>query len=353
MSPEVRSDLATLSGYHSAQVEVDVRLNTNESPFTLPAGYTERLLERISELDLNRYPDREATVLRSGIAALHGVEVAEIFAANGSNEVIQSLLLAFGGPGRTTLVFEPTYALHSHISRITGTTVIEAERGDDFVLHADHLAGVAREVDPDILFLCSPNNPTGGTDGPELVEAALAATTGLVVVDEAYGQFADTTALDLRDLPDADRLVVSRTFSKTWALAGVRLGYLVADPSVVAGCFNVVLPYHLSALTQAAGECALAFNDEMDAHVAELVRQREALWSEMSGLDLELWPSRSNFILFRPTSKGGHDVWQDLVERSVLVRDCSSWDRLDDCLRVTVGTAEENARFLEALKEAL
>ena len=353
MSPEVRGDLAALSGYHSAQVEVDVRLNTNESPFTLPVAYTERLLERVASLDLNRYPDREATVLRSGIAHLHGVEVDEVFAANGSNEVIQSLLLAYGGPGRTALVFEPTYALHSHISRITGTTVVEAERGEAFVLDQDHMTAVAREVDPDILFLCSPNNPTGGTDEPGLVTAALAATTGLVVVDEAYGQFADTTALDLRDLPGSDRLVVSRTFSKTWALAGVRLGYLVAAPSVVAGCFSVALPYHLSALTQAAGECALSFTEEMEGQVAELVRQREALWSEMSSLAIELWPSRSNFILFRPTAKGGHDVWQDLVERSVLVRDCSSWDRLEDCLRVTVGTAEENARFLEALKEAL
>ena len=353
MSPEVRSDLSALSGYHSVQVEVDVRLNTNESPFTLPEAFTQQLLERIAATDLNRYPDREATVLRSGIADLHDVGIEEVFAANGSNEVIQSLLLAFGGPGRTALVFEPTYALHSHIARITGTTVVSSERGEAFVLQADHVTEAASEVDPDVLFLCSPNNPTGGTDAPDLVIAALEATTGLVVVDEAYGQFADTTALDLRRLPGADRLVVSRTFSKTWALAGVRLGYLVAAASVVEACFSVALPYHLSSLTQAAGECALGFSDRMDEQVTELVRQREALWAQMSGLDLDLWPSRSNFILFRPRSKGGHDVWQDLVEHSVLVRDCSSWDRLEDCLRVTVGTASENARFLEALKEAL
>jgi histidinol-phosphate aminotransferase len=353
MTPEVRSDLTTLSGYHSAQVEVDVRLNTNESPFTLPSGFTDDLISRVSDAHLNRYPDREATTLRSGIAEVHGVALEEVFAANGSNEVIQSLLLAFGGPGRTALVFEPTYALHSHIAHITGTTVVAGERGDDFVLRADHVRSVAEEVDPDVLFLCSPNNPTGGTDSPELVLAALSSTTGLVVVDEAYGQFADTSALDLREAPGADRLVVTRTFSKTWALAGVRLGYLVAAPEVVSGCFSVALPYHLSSLTQAAGECALGYGPAMDAQVAELVRQREALWAQMAELDLELWPSRSNFILFRPSSKGGHDVWQDLVERSVLVRDCSSWDRLEDCLRVTVGTAEENARFLEALKEAL
>ena len=353
MSPKVRGDLAALTGYHSAQVEVDVRLNTNESPFELPEAFVERLLARISGMNLNRYPDRDATALRGAIADLHGVSSAEIFAANGSTEVIQSLLLAFGGPGRTALVFEPTYALHSHIARITGTTVVAAERGDDFVLRPDHVVDVAAEVDPDVLFLCSPNNPTGGTDAPELVEAALAVTSGLVVVDEAYGQFAESTALDLRAGPEGDRLVVSRTFSKTWALAGVRLGYLVGSATVVAGCTSVVLPYHLSSLTQAAGECALGFADEMDAQVSEIVKQREALWSQMAQLDLELWPSRANFILFRPTSKGGHDVWQDLVERSVLVRDCSSWDRLEDCLRVTVGTAEENARFLEALKEAL
>ena len=353
MTPEVRSDLSKLTGYHSAQVDVDVRLNTNESPFALPAAFTQRLVEQLHSLDLNRYPDRDATVLRSGIALLHDVDLGEVFAANGSNEVIQTLLLAFGGPGRTALVFEPTYALHSHISKITGTTVVSAERGGDFDLRADHVAEVAREFDPEVLFLCSPNNPTGGTDDPDVVRAALDSTTGLVVVDEAYGQFADTTELDLRSQPGGDRLVISRTFSKTWALAGVRLGYLVAAPGVVAGCQQVALPYHLSALTQAAGTCALEFVAEMENQVAELVRQRESLWSQMAQLDLELWPSRSNFILFRPTTKGGHDVWQDLVERSVLVRDCSSWDRLDDCLRVTIGTSAENTRFLEALKEIL
>jgi len=353
MSVEVRNDLSALAGYHSVQVDVEVRLNTNESPFTLPEAYTLSLMDHISAMHLNRYPDREATVLRRGIADIHGTTIDRVFAANGSNEVIQSLLLAFGGPGRTALVFEPTYALHSHIARVTGTEVVTAERGEDFILERDHVAAVAAEVDPDVLFLCSPNNPTGGVDSLELVRAALRATSGVVVVDEAYGQFAATTALDLAQEPGADRLVVSRTFSKTWALAGVRLGYLVAHPDVVAGCARVALPYHLSSLTQAAGACALAHSEEMEGHVAELVSQREALWGQMASLDLDLWPSSANFILFRPRSKGGHDVWQELVDRSVLVRDCSSWDRLEDCLRVTVGTAIENARFLEALKEAL
>lgn len=351
--PRLRDDLSALEGYHSAQVDVEVRLNTNESPFTMPPGFAAALEARIGAIELNRYPDRSASALRSRLAGLHGVSPSEIFVANGSNEVLQSILLAFGGPGRSALVFEPTYALHSHIARVTGTDVLVAERGPDFALIASEVAAAVADAAPDVVFLCSPNNPTGGVDDLEVVEAAIEASAGLVVVDEAYGQFAAHSALDLRRQPGLEQLVVVRTFSKTWALAGARVGYLVAHPAVVSGCEVVALPYHLSALTQAAGEVALDFSDEMERKVGLLIEQRGRVEAALRELDVDVWPSSANFILFRPRRREGHQVWQDLVERSVLVRDCSSWDRLDGCLRVTIGTEEENQRFIEAVREVV
>ncbi len=352
-SPRLRDDLQALEGYHSAQVEVDIRLNTNESPFPPPPAFFEELVELVGEISLNRYPDRAARELRAKIASLHGVDWSEVFAANGSNEVLQSLLLAYGGPGRRALVFEPSYALHAHIARTTGTEVVSVDRTDDFELPVELLVNAIKDVDPAITFVCSPNNPTGGVSALDTIEAALAAGDGLVVVDEAYGQFAQRSALELGPAQPTSRLVVVRTFSKTWAMAGARLGYLVAAPAIVASLETVVLPYHLSALTQAAGLAILGHGEEMKTTVAKIVEERGRLLAELRELDLEVWPSQANFILFRPRSREGHDVWLDLVDRSVLVRDCSSWARLEGCLRVTIGTHEENGHFLAALKEAL
>jgi histidinol-phosphate aminotransferase len=260
--PPIRPDLQLAEGYHSPQVEAEVRLNTNESPFPPPEDWSRELLDALGEVSFHRYPDRPATELRAAVAGLHGVSPDEVFCANGSNEVLQCLLLAYGGPGRRALVFEPTYALHSHISRVTGTAVVEAARDDDFeIVVADAVAVLAAER-PDVTFLCSPNNPTGRAEPPQTVAAVLEAAPGLVIVDEAYGQFSAWTALDLRG-PAHPGLVVTRTFSKTWAMAGARLGYLVADPAVVRACEAVVLPYHLSTQTQLAGLLALRHTSEM------------------------------------------------------------------------------------------
>jgi len=350
---ELRPDLVELTGYHSAQVEASVRLNTNESPFEPPEAFIGELLEGVEAAHLNRYPDREALDLRSAIASHAGVRVDEVFAANGSNEVLQCLLLAYGGPGRRALVFEPTYTLHSHIARITGTGVHVRRRDEDFRLSPGDVASVVVELDPAIVFLCSPNNPTGIVEPIEVIEAALASSRGLVVVDEAYGQFADSSAMSIRDLPGADRLVVIRTFSKTWAMAGVRLGYSVGSAEITRACFQVVLPYHLSSITQLAGRLALRFDAEMQRNVAAVTEERGRLITSLRELEVDVWPSSANFILFRPRSTDGHLVWERLVERSVLIRDCSSWNGLEGCLRVTVGSAAENDAFIEALEEIL
>jgi histidinol-phosphate aminotransferase len=349
--PEPREDLGLREGYHSRQVDVEVRLNTNESPLPPPEAWLQALGQEVEAIRWNRYPDRDATELRTALASLHGVRADQVFCANGSNEVLQSLCLAYGGAGRSVAVFEPTYALHSHIAHLTGTAVAEGQRRPDFSLDLNAVRDVLESERPAITFLCSPNNPTGLADDPATVRAVLAAAPGLLVVDEAYGQFADWSALSMVD--DRTSLVVTRTFSKTWSMAAARLGYLVGPAPVVATLDRVALPYHLDALKQAAGRLALRFVGEMEARVGLIVRERHRLLAALGRLPVTAWPSQANFILFRPEHRKGSEVWQGLLDRSVLVRDTSSWPRLAECLRVTVGTAEENDAFLSALAEVL
>lgn len=346
-----RDDLGLVEGYHSPQVAVDVRLNTNESPYPPPQAWRDDLRDLVASIPFHRYPDRAATALRAALAELHEVRPDQVFAANGSNEVLQSLCLAYGGPGRRVAVFEPTYALHSHIARITGTAVVEGERLSDFTLDLDEVRRVLSDAQPEITFLCSPNNPTGRVEPAEVVHAVLDAAPGLVVVDEAYGQFSSWSALSL--VADDVPLVVVRTFSKTWSMAAARLGYLVGPAEVVAGLESVSLPYHLDAVKQAAGRLALRYRSEMEARVKALVDERDRLAAALAGLPVETWPSEANFLLFRPSTRPGGEVWQALVDRSVLVRNCSTWPRLEGCLRVTVGTPEEDDAFLAALTEVL
>ncbi len=347
----VRDDLKALEGYHSPQVQVNVRLNTNESPFPPPAEWSAAFAAEMAEVEWHRYPDRAATALREGIAALHGVRPDQVFAANGSNEVLQTLLLTYAGPGRTVATFEPTYQLHGHIARLTGATVAEGERASDFTLDLAEVRRVLAEAEPTVTFLCSPNNPTGLVEPESNVREVLAMVPGLLLVDEAYGQFAEWSALGLVD--DDVPMAVSRTFSKTWSMAGSRLGYLVGPSWLVAELDKVVLPYHLDVAKQIAGRLALQFVDQMEERVNTIVGERERLAAAMSAMPVHVYPSGANFILFRPTAMAGRAVWQGLLDRSVLIRDCSGWPRLADCLRVTVGTPDENDLFLTALSEVL
>lgn len=349
--PEPRPDLGLREGYHSPQVDVPVRLNTNESPLPPPAGWTERLVGEVRRIDWNRYPDRHATELRAALAGLHGVHPEQVFCANGSNEVLQSLCLAYGGPGRRVAVFEPTYALHSHIARLTGTGTAVGRRRPDFSLDLDQVRDVMAAADPVITFLCSPNNPTGMSDDPVAVRSVLERCPGLVVVDEAYGQFADWSALEMVD--DDRPLVVTRTFSKTWSMAAARLGYLVGPRAVVAALERVALPYHLDAFKQVAGRLAVEFVGQMEQRIGLIVRERQRIVAAFGRLPVTVWPSQSNFVLFRPESRKGDEVWAGLLDRGVLVRDTSSWPGLAGCLRVTIGTPEENDVFLSALEEVL
>jgi histidinol-phosphate aminotransferase len=346
-----RDDLRSLEGYHSAQVDVPMRLNTNESPYPPPATFIDSWLQALAAAPLNRYPDRDARELRSALADQVGQPVERLFCANGSNEVLQTLLLTFGGAGRAAAVFEPTYALHSHIARITGTRVVVGERTADFTVDPAAARELLAHHRPALVFLCSPNNPTGTVEPSATVEALVDTTDGLVVLDEAYGEFAERSAMELvaEDRP----LVVVRTYSKVWSMAALRLGFCVAPTWVVEELEKVVLPYHLALPTQLAGVLALRYGPEMDERVALLVKERERLRAELDTVDgVTALPSGANFLLVRVRGDG-HALWQRLVERGVLVRDFSRWPRLDECLRVTVGTPEENDAFLAAFRAAL
>ncbi|MFZ9401509.1 MAG: histidinol-phosphate transaminase [Ilumatobacteraceae bacterium] len=353
-----RDDLRAMSGYHSPQVSVKVRLNTNESPIEPPAEFVQDLADAVRNVRWNRYPDRAAHELRSAIAALHQVSPANVFVANGSNEVLQSVLLAYSGAGRTVATFEPTYQLHSHIARIAGATVVQGKRNADFTLSESEVQRVLVEHQPSVTFLCSPNNPTGMAEDPAIIASTINRAPGVVVVDEAYAQFSPYTALQL--VNEDSRVAVSRTFSKTWSMAAARLGYLVAPTWMIEDLEVVALPYHLDALKQVAGTIALKYVAQMERGVADVVAERERLLGEMRSLPLTVWPSQANFILFRPSGPGreatsgpGRAVWQALLDQGVLVRDCSSWEGLTDCLRVTVGSRAENDAFLAALRMAV
>jgi histidinol-phosphate aminotransferase len=346
---DIRQDLRDIPPYRAPQVDAPVRLNTNESPWPPPERFRYELAARIASIDLHRYPDREARELRRGLGARHGWDAEGVWVANGSNEIIQTLLLAFGGRDRNVLLFEPTYAMHSHIARMTGTGIVTKEVPEPWVLDAQTVAwGVSFEP-PALTFICSPNNPTGNAHPLSVVEAALESGPGLVVVDEAYGEFGGDSAASL--LERYERLAVIRSFSKSWRLAGARIGYLLAHPWLVEAMQVVRLPYHISALTQACGEVALKHANEVLSGVGEIVAERERLAKELERVPgVETFPSDANFILIR-TSWDGTTLWRALADAGVLVRDFSNL--IPRALRVTVGTADDNIAFVETLRKVL
>jgi histidinol-phosphate aminotransferase len=348
----LRDDLRGRAPYGAPQLDVPVRLNTNENSYDVPDEVATAIVEavRVEAGRLNRYPDREFTALRGDLAGYlgHGLAPEQIWAGNGSNEVQQHLLQAFGGPGRLAIGFTPAYSMHPIISAGTSTGWVDGVRGragGPFDLDAADAAAQVAEHHPDVVFLCSPNNPTGTALSLDVVRAVYDACDGLVVVDEAYAEFARPgTASALLLLPGRERLVVTRTMSKAFALAGARLGYLAADPAVCDALRLVRLPYHLSALTQAAARAALAHAPVLLSTVEAIKAQRDRIVGALPGLGLSPVPSDANFVLF-----GGLDderaAWQALLEQGVLIRDVG----IAHHLRVTAGTPTETGAFLEAM----
>ena len=346
-----REQIQAMSGYHSAQVDVPVRLNTNESPFPPPDAWLDAVADIARSIQWNRYPDRAVTELRETIARRHNVSPANVFVANGSNEVLQTILLAYGGAGRCVATFEPTYQMYSQIARVTGAEVVQGERRADLTLDALEIERVLTRHKPSVSFLCNPNNPTGIIEPRANLETMLAHTTGVVVVDEAYAEFSEWSAIDM--VSEDKPLAVTRTFSKTLSMAGLRVGYVVAPKQMIADLEIAVLPYHLDSFKQAATIAALGFVSEMEQRVDLIKSERARIFAAISDMDCDVWPSGSNFILFRPRSTVASAVWQRMVDSGVLVRDFSTTPRLTGCLRVTVGTPDENSAFLGALSTAL
>jgi histidinol-phosphate aminotransferase len=349
--PGVRDDLKHLSPYGAPQLDVPVRLNTNENPYAPSDRLRRAIAGAVAGVagTLNRYPDRDALDLRKDLAEYlgHGLTGERVWAANGSNEIIQQLLQAYGGPGRTAMGFEPSYSMHPLISRVTCTPWIEGSRDDRYGLST--AAAQIREHRPDVAFVTSPNNPTGTAEPLSVLEEIYDASAGLVVVDEAYAEFMrDGVPSALTLLPGRPRLVVTRTMSKAFAAAGTRLGYLAADPRLIEGLLLVRLPYHLSTVTQAVARAALASSEEPLATVEALRASRDDLVTWLRDRGLTVADSDANFVLFGVLDDRGA-VWQRLLDAGVLIRNTGP----EGWLRVTVGTPSEMAAFKTALTEVL
>ncbi|TJZ51244.1 histidinol-phosphate transaminase [Streptomyces piniterrae] len=357
----IRDELRGKSPYGAPQLDVPVRLNTNENPYPLPEPLVRRIAERVTEAArrLNRYPDRDAVELRTELARYlsrtggHEVTKDQVWAANGSNEIIQQLLQTFGGPGRTAIGFEPSYSMHALISRGTGTGWLSGPRTEDFTIDVGAAVAAIAEHRPDVVFICSPNNPTGTAVDADTVlalyEAAQTAKAdsagALVVVDEAYGEFSHRPSL-LPLIEGRPNLVVSRTMSKAFGAAGLRLGYLAADPAVVDAVQLVRLPYHLSSVTQATALAALEHTDTLLKYVEQLKAERDRLVTELRAIGYEVTESDANFVQFG-RFRSAPEVWQKILDRGVLVRD----NGVPGWLRVTAGTPAENDAFLDAVRE--
>lgn len=353
VEPLLRPGLRGRTPYGAPQIDVPVRLNTNENSYRLPDDVTEAIAASLAAAvpDLNRYPDRDASVLRRELAAYvgHGLTTERVWAANGSNEILQQLLQAFAGPDRIALGFTPSYSMHPILAVATGTRWRDGLRAADFTVTPGHVRAAIEHHRPDVVFLCSPNNPTGTSLDNEVILSALDACEGLVVVDEAYSEFARVGTASAVELLDGHRrLVVTRTMSKAFGLAGARLGYLIADAAIVDAVQLVRLPYHLSSLTQAAAVAALKHRAALLANVDRIRCQRDRLVHELTKLGMTVAPSDANFVLFGGMADSTA-MWRSLVDRGVLIRDVgiAGW------LRVTAGTETETDAFLAALSDVL
>lgn len=350
----LRQNLRELSPYGAPQLPADAVMNTNENPYAPSPALAKAIANRVSEvaLTLNRYPDRDAVLLRAKLAdfvnGLSGTDfdLSNIWAANGSNEIIQSLFLAFGGG--MALGFTPSYSMHPLIAKVTQVQWLNGNRREDFSLDIDSAISQIQRDKPALTFITTPNNPTGSAITIDEIEKIAKSTSGLLIVDEAYAEFSEeASAVTL--IKKYPHVVVIRTMSKAFAFAGVRLGYLVADPAVIGAMFLVRLPYHLSALTQAAGEVALDYKDELLGTVARLRADRDRVAIQLTEMGLKVIPSASNFLLFSGFDMPSSQLWQAMLDRGVLIRDVG----LLGYLRVTIGNEAENTRFISTLTACL
>lgn len=353
----LRKELTPLTPYGAPQIPAQASLNTNENPYSPSLSLQKAIADAVLGVaaKLNRYPDRDANELRSKLAGYINstsqmkFTLDNIWAANGSNEIIQSIFLAFGQG--SVLGFTPSYSMHPLIAKVCGTTWIDGRRNADFSLNVEMATKQIAETKPVLTFITTPNNPTGGSvsiSEIKLLANAVAQVGGLLIVDEAYAEFSsEQSAVTL--IANNPHVVVIRTMSKAFAFAGARVGYLVSDSCVKDAMMLVRLPYHLSALTQAAASVAIDFKDELLGYVSELIQARESLTAQLHALGLATVPSSANFILFTGFSVDAPKLWDELLGKGVLIRDVG----LPGYLRVTVGNEAENTLFISALKELI
>jgi histidinol-phosphate aminotransferase len=343
----VRDDLTDVEPYGAPQLDVPVRLNTNETAEPPPAAFLTELTARLADAVLERYPDREHRALRSALAARHRVGADRVWAANGSNEVLLQLLQAYGGPGRTVLTVRPGYSMYPELTRTTLSPLGTVDLDADLALDVEAVLAGVDALDPSMVLLASPNNPVGTAVPAEAVRAVHDASRALVVVDEAYVEFAPEGTSVAGLVAELPRLVVVRTFSKAFRLAGLRLGYLLASPWVVEDVQKVRLPYHLDAIKQIAGIVACEQEPSFLAHRHEVATERERVRTALAVHgELQVYPSVANFVLVRSRIPG---MFGRLLEQGVLVRDFSGRPRLEGCVRITIGTPPENDALLEAV----
>ena len=348
---DVRPDLRDVAPYVSPQQPARYRMNTNESPYAPPEALVDSVTSELRAVALNRYPDRDATSLFEAIAARNEWPTEGSWVANGSNEVFLHLFLAFGGGERSALVFEPTYSLHSLIPKIASTRVLSVPRDDDHAIDLDSAVRLLRDEKPEVVIVCSPNNPTGNCEPLDSIRALAEEAPGIVVVDEAYIEFAAPSESARALLDDYSNLVLVKTFSKAWRLAGVRIGYMLADPSLIEKMRRVRLPYHLSAITQIVGRAAIAHADETLRLVRSIAEERDRISLELQAMGVKTYPSRANFVLFEVDDPNA--IWEALLQRDVLVRNYAGQPHLEGCLRVTAGLPEESDAFLGAMTEVI
>ena len=352
----LRDELCGDKAYGAPQLHVDVRLNTNENPYPPSDALVEDFIARVRSVasDLNRYPERDAVELRTELARYisraTGVDVTvdNVWAANGSNEVLHQLLQAFGGPGRRALGFTPSYSMHPLLSKGTHTEFVSCPRGEDMRIDMDAALQAIADSHPDVVFVTTPNNPTGDVTSLEDIERIVQASPGIVIVDEAYAEFSDgPSAVTLIERYPA-KLVVSRTMSKAFDFAGGRLGYFVASPAFVAAVLLVRLPYHRSSLSQLAAIVALRHSEDTLATVAVLAKERDRVSEALTAMGYSLVPSASNFVFFGLFDDAA-SAWQQFLDRGVLIRDVG----VEGYLRATIGLPEENDAFLRAAQEII
>jgi histidinol-phosphate aminotransferase len=347
----LRDDLRGKSPYGAPQLVVPVRLNTNENPHPPSKALADDVVRSVQEAaaDLHRYPDRDAVALRGDLASYltrqTGTQlgVENLWAANGSNEILQQLLQAFGGPGRSAIGFVPSYSMHPIICDATRTEWLEAARADDFSLDVDAAVAAVTERRPDVVFVASPNNPSGQSVSLPDLRRLLDVVPGILIVDEAYGEFSSQPSAVALVAEYPTKLIVTRTMSKAFAFAGGRLGYLIATPAVIDAMLLVRLPYHLSSVTQAAARAALRHADDTLGSVAALIAERERVTTALTRLGFRVIPSDANFVLFGEFTDAPA-TWQRYLDAGVLIRDVG----IPGYLRATTGLAEENDAFLRA-----